>query len=278
MRGRPLVAALVTFGLAVLGVGHVAGAAESAPTQAAPAPGWLGIAMDAGAPDGVRVKHVVRGSPADRAGLRSGDRIVRVDTSSVVTATQVTRAVSARSAGDRVQVTYARAGGETTVTVTLDARPSADQIVRMDKVGTFAPAWVGTSTHSGGPASLASLRGRVVVLDFWAIWCGPCRMVAPKLNALQGKYGAQGLSVVGITTDDLEQAAAFRERTQMKYPVVSDPNGDTTSVYGVSGLPTLFVIDKRGVVRDVAVGYDPARDAAIETLVQALLAENVTSK
>ena len=103
-------------------------------------------------------------------------------------------------------------------------------------------------------------------------------MIAPKLSALQSKFAAQGLNVVGITTDDLEQAAAFKERTQMRYPVVSDPNGETTAVYGVSGLPTLFVIDKRGVIRDVAVGYDPGRDASLESLVQTLLAENVSAK
>jgi hypothetical protein len=59
----------------------------------------------------------------------------------------------------------------------------------------------------------------------------------------------------------------------MRYPVVSDPNGETSAVYGVSGLPTLFVIDKRGVVREVSVGYDPSRDAPLETLLQSLLAE-----
>jgi peroxiredoxin len=118
----------------------------------------------------------------------------------------------------------------------------------------------------------------VVLLDFWAMWCGPCRLIQPKLSALQAKYGAQGLSVVGITTDELEQAAAFKERTQMRYPVVSDPNGETTSAYGVSGLPTLFVIDKRGVVRDVTVGYDPGREASLEALVQTLLAEQVAQK
>jgi thiol-disulfide isomerase/thioredoxin len=112
-----------------------------------------------------------------------------------------------------------------------------------------------------------------VLLDFWATWCGPCRELAPELSALQARYGAQGLSVVGITTDPAEAAAAFKEHVDMRYPIAIDAHAETSRAYGVSALPTLFIVDKRGVVRDVGVGFDPDHGSQLEALVKTLLAE-----
>jgi thiol-disulfide isomerase/thioredoxin len=145
--------------------------------------------------------------------------------------------------------------------------------MRMDHVGTFAPTWAGATPVGSAPKSIESLRGRVVLIDFWATWCGPCRLVAPRLSALQTHYGAQGLSVVGISADNAEEVAAFAGRTAMRYPVVVDTKGETSRAYTVSSLPTLFIIDKRGVVRDVEIGFDPSRDGQREQLIRTLLAE-----
>jgi thiol-disulfide isomerase/thioredoxin len=191
----------------------------------------------------------------------------------VTSATQVMRIVAAHSVGDVVPVVVRRADKETTARVELAARPSNDEIVRMDHVGTFAPAWVGTTALTGAPSGLDKLRGRVVVLDFWASWCGPCRYAVPKLSALDARYRGQGLTIVGMTTDDAETAAVAATRLNMKYGVVVDERAQTSSAYGVSALPTMFVIDKRGVIRHVVMGYDPSEDARVEQLVQQLIAE-----
>ena len=91
-------------------------------------------------------------------------------------------------------------------------------------------------------------------------------MIAPRLSALKDRLGAQGLSVVGITTDEAEQAAVFAERHQMRYPVV-DQDGETSRAYGITGFPTMILIDKQGVVRDVFIGFDPTGDARLEAAV-----------
>jgi thiol-disulfide isomerase/thioredoxin len=141
-------------------------------------------------------------------------------------------------------------------------------------VGAFAPTWKGIETVSGAfPPSIGSLRGRVVLLDFWATWCMPCRVVIPKLGALQARYGAQGLSVLGMSTETAQDVALFAQRVAMRYPVAIDKDAETTRSYGVASLPTLIVIDKRGVVRDVAIGYDSSEDARLDSSVRALLAE-----
>jgi peroxiredoxin len=98
-------------------------------------------------------------------------------------------------------------------------------------------------------------------------------MLAPRLSALKDKFGVQGLTVVGITTDDAEKAAVFAERHQMRYGVVVDKDGDTSRAYGVSALPTMILVDKKGIVREVFIGYDPSGDARLESTVKTLLAE-----
>jgi thiol-disulfide isomerase/thioredoxin len=223
----------------------------------------------------VLVTHVVRNSPAGRGGIRENDRILRVDGAIVGMASEVVRLVAMRGAGDVVMVTIARGDKETELKIPLAERPNGEELMRMDHVGAFAPAWAGALPVGSAPKSIESLRGRVVVIDFWASWCGPCRLVAPRLNALHARYGAQGLSIVGITADDAEDAAAFAGRTSIRYPVVVDVKGETSRAYTVSSLPTLFIVDKRGVVRDVEIGFDPSpgRDAQREQLIRTLLAE-----
>ncbi len=241
---------------------------------------WLGVAMDTeeGGP-GVRVGHVVRGSPADRAGLREGDRILRVDADRVARGQDVVRVVGTHPVGGAVDVTFSRDGKEQVAHTILTALPSQDEISRMDLVGTFAPTFRDLEGVSGSfPQSLAALRGRVVLLDFWATWCGPCRIFIPKLAALQSRYGAQGLSVLGVSTEDADEVASFAQHTSMPYAVAVDKHALTTRSYGVVSLPTLVVIDKRGVVRDLSIGYEAGEDARLESSVRALLAEPVPSE
>ena len=244
------------------------------PLAARGAPPWLGIEMANANEGGARVVHVVRGAPAAQAGLRDGDRVVKVDGTPIDTPSDVTRLVSQKAAGAIVDVSFVREGAEHSAKATLAVRPSPDDVLRMEFVGTFAPAWSGLTAASGsGPLALGGLRGRVVVLEFWAIWCGPCRMTMPTLEGWHGKYGAQGLSVVGITTDPADKAAVFAERNGIHYTTASDVSGITTQGYGVRNIPALYVIDKRGVIRDVALGYEPAQEAQIERVIQQLLAE-----
>lgn len=229
--------------------------------------------MNKGGAAGACVEHVVRGSPADKGGVRVGDRIVSVDGDKVSEPSEVSRAVAARRTGERISLVLQRGTGTVTTPVLLEARPGGEDILRMDLVGTFAPAWSHTVSLSGAPSSMADLKGKVVLVDFWASWCGPCRMLAPRLSALKEKLGAQGFSVVGITTDPAEKAAVFAEQHKMRYGIVVDESAETSKAYGISSLPTMLLVDKRGVVREVLVGFDPRGEAELEARIRALLAE-----
>jgi cytochrome c-type biogenesis protein len=109
-------------------------------------------------------------------------------------------------------------------------------------------------TLDGRPYSLASLRGRVVLLNFWATWCIPCRQEIPDLSAMQRDLGARGLTVVGVSADDSpEDVRDFQRALAQDYTVVLGTT-DAKSSYGVVGLPKTFVIDRQGRIRQTFTG------------------------
>lgn len=247
---------------------------EEAMAQARPRRAWLGVELELGPAGGVVARHVVRSSPAARAGVVDGDQLVAIDGAVLETPKQLVARVATAGPGRTVELLVRHGGVEKRVRADLVEHPGRDAVVRLDHLGTFAPAWQKlTSVTAGAPTELAGLRGRVVVLDFWAPWCGPCRLSIPELARLHRAHVAQGLTVLGVTTDEVAAAKQGAEALGIPYPVVSDAEEQTSAAYAVNALPTLFVIDKRGVVREVVVGFEPSRAAAFEELLNKLLAE-----
>jgi cytochrome c biogenesis protein CcmG/thiol:disulfide interchange protein DsbE len=113
---------------------------------------------------------------------------------------------------------------------------------------------------NGASLQLSSYRGKVVLLDFWATWCEPCRQEIPSFVDLQNKYGAQGLQIIGVSMDDgPEPVQIFSRQFKMNYPVVMG-NAKIGDLYGgVLGLPIAFLIDRDGRIRVRHIGAtDPA--------------------
>ena len=128
-------------------------------------------------------------------------------------------------------------------------------LVRSPLLGKPAPAFRLALLDGGGQLDSASLRGDVVVLNFWASWCAPCVEEAPELQAFADRWSNRGVKMVGVVFSDEEaKAAAFRARFGLTYPQLMDPGGRTAIDFGIFGIPETYVIDSNGIVMAKLIG------------------------
>jgi cytochrome c biogenesis protein CcmG, thiol:disulfide interchange protein DsbE len=135
-------------------------------------------------------------------------------------------------------------------------------------LGLFAPTW------AAAPLDLATLRGHVVYLDFWASWCGPCRQSFPWMQTLMTTYAEQGLTIVAVNLDtDRADADKFLRQFKPTFDVRFDPAGELAASYNVKSMPSSVLIDRHGVTRFTHMGFRPVDSALYESQLRELLAE-----
>ncbi|MFM7050987.1 MAG: TlpA family protein disulfide reductase [Planctomycetota bacterium] len=123
---------------------------------------------------------------------------------------------------------------------------------------------------AGNPSSLADLKGKIVVIDFWATWCAPCIRKIPEMNALSRKYADKGVVVVGVChKDGGEKMAATAKSNAIEYPICLDFAGKTNALYLVDGYPDFYIVDRDGRVRGADIG-----NGNVEAAIVALLGED----
>jgi peroxiredoxin len=130
-------------------------------------------------------------------------------------------------------------------------------------------------TVGGQAATLSAYRGKVVILNLWASWCGPCRAEMPAIQKVYAANRDRGLEVLAINStiqDTAVDAQAFAQNLSLTFPILLDPDGAVSRRYLLRALPSTFFIDRKGVIRTVVFG-GPMSAATVETKIEALLLE-----
>lgn len=123
--------------------------------------------------------------------------------------------------------------------------------------------------------TIPNSAGKVVLVDFWASWCGPCVQSFPALNRLQSKYGSKGLVVIGVgVDDDAAKYKAFADKMKVSFSVVHDSSHKAADFFSPPSMPSSYLVDRKGVIRYVHSGFRGAKtEAEYVTEIEALIAE-----
>ena len=154
----------------------------------------------------------------------------------------------------------------------LDPMAGGDEAPELKvAAGDDAPAFTLKDT-AGTEVTLASLKGRVVLLDFWATWCGPCKAAMPSIQKIHEHFKDKPVSIIGVNTweDKPTAAADYMKKKAFTYACLLNGD-DLATAYGISGIPTLVLIDANGKVLDISVGFNPAEEDALIKKIEAQL-------
>ncbi len=158
-----------------------------------------------------------------------------------------------------VQLTFA-------IVLTLFSQPSQNNLVGKKAVEFSLP------DVNGGEVALQSFRGKVVLLNFWATWCGPCREELPELDRVQEKFRKRGFAVVAVTVDnELENIRGFLKKYDLKLQALWDRRKKLADAYKVEKMPSSYLIDRNGVIRFVHLGYNAEELKRIEAEIDEML-------
>lgn len=128
--------------------------------------------------------------------------------------------------------------------------------------------------NQGENVRLEELRGQVVMVNFWASWCGPCRTEMPLMDAIYKKYQKLGFTILAVNVDeDSEDADRFLEQVPVSFPVLYDPESYVSGLYDVKAMPTTLMVDRDGNLRAVHLGYKEGDEAHYEAAIKKLIRE-----
>jgi len=129
-------------------------------------------------------------------------------------------------------------------------------------------------SREGVSVSLSELRGEVVLINFWASWCGPCRQEMPLLEALYQRYAALGFTMLGVNTDeDPANAEQMLADNPVSFPILYDSSNEVTRLYEVIAMPSTVLVDRAGNIRYLHKGYKPGYENHYQDQIRALIRE-----
>ncbi len=242
-------------------------------------PGWLGLRLEAATPDeqkalGVEraVPKVVRtftNSPAEAAGVKPGDFVLAFQGADIADTRDLVTRVGGTTSGTTIRIEVSRNGERVNLETVLAPRPDQQELLRADWVGKTIPAITLLDAQAAGRIDLAGLKGNVIVIDFFATWCGPCKRLSVDLQRLRKELGGAGLEIVSVSSEDADTVKGYSKEHPVPYRVGVDDEKSFEQAFSPSVMPTIWVVDRDGVVRGAWLGI--GEYATIERTIRQLV-------
>jgi peroxiredoxin len=130
------------------------------------------------------------------------------------------------------------------------------------------------NARGGKTVNLAQYKGQVVMINFWATWCGPCRQEMPLLETIYKKYNKMGFTLLGVNVEpDSKPAEDWLKATPVSFPILFDTKSEVSKLYEVSGMPSTIIVDRKGNVRVIHHGYKPGDENEYQDNIRKLVRE-----
>lgn len=238
-------------------------AAEIELQQAKP---WLGIGIE----DhklGALITRVIPETPAHKAKLMNKDIVTHVNKVKISSAKDLVEKIQSLGVGNIAHLELIRDKKTLTFDIALVARPEMLDIAKKVLLNKPAPDFDLKSTHKGlkGFNSTTDLKGKVTFLHFWATWCPACRFSHKPLNDYIERQKDSDFQLITISDEDHNTINQYIKKYNLKLATYSDAENKAAEIFRVSALPTIIIIDKKGIVREVSVGAGSYLENALKT-------------
>ncbi|MDQ3234667.1 MAG: redoxin domain-containing protein [Pseudobdellovibrionaceae bacterium] len=213
---------------------------------------WLGVAIDEKGTGGILIKTVISKTPAEKAGLQTGDVITSIDETAVKNRDELMTILRTKGVGNSVTVHFTRQGKAEKKTLKLEALPDRVELMQKQVMNKPLPPFTVTAFADRKTINNQSLVGKVTILEFWATWCPACRSAIPRLN--QWAKTHKNIQIIGITDEKEDVIREFLKKEKIEYTLAIDAEQKLQTELQIGSIPTFLLIDSKGVVREVALG------------------------
>ncbi len=213
---------------------------------------WLGVAIDEKGKGGILIKGVLNKTPAEKAGLKSGDLITAIDSSPVQNREELMTILRGKGVGNSVTVHFTRQGKVDKKTLKLEALPDRVELMQKQVMDKPLPPLKVVTVQDRKTLTNANLLGKISIVEFWATWCPACRSAIPRLNEWTKAHPK--IQIIGITDESEALVKEFLKTEKMNYTVAIDAEQSLQTALQVGSIPTFLLVDSKGIVRDIALG------------------------